>query len=161
MPKWRAKTFAKKSEPRTRVKRITPERASERREYSAARDAYLREHPVCQIWIAEHGLNEAEVLAQVTPGVQCWFAGERVPFANQIHHRNKCRRARLTDFRFIMSASQFWHDQVENRKGWARENGYLLPIQADAEGRWGAGNQALTTPELLESRAKPAEKVGF
>ena len=163
-PLSRGKKSAKTCAPRVSFKRITPERAAERREYAELRERYLREHPVCQIWIAERGLDEAAVLAQLgdnrRPG-DLWWNGERVPFANQIHHRNKCRRARLTDERWIMSASQKWHDEVEGKKGWARDRGYLFPIQADAEGRWGSGNQGLTTPELMASRATPAEKVGF
>jgi hypothetical protein len=157
-PKWRAKKSAKTCAPRISFKRITPERAAERREYADLRERYLREHPICQIWIAEHGLDEAALLRELDLGHgstlgAAYYSGERVPFANQIHHRNKCRGARLTDERWIMSVSQKWHDEVEGKKGWARERGYLLPIQADAEGRWGAGNQALTTPELMASRA--------
>jgi hypothetical protein len=146
--------------------RITEQRAAERREYAELRERYLRDHPVCQFWIAERGLDEQIVLQQLggnlRPG-DLWWSGERVPFSNQIHHRNKCRRARLTDERWIMAVSQRGHDGIEGRKTWARERGYLLPIQADAEGRWGAGNQALTTPELMASRVTvaPAEKVTF
>lgn len=161
-PLKRGGKFARKS---ASIARVTPERADERREYNRLREEYLRAHPYCQIWIAERGLDEAEVIATLgyaTTGFSFW-KGERVPLSTQIHHRNKCRRARLTDFRFVMAASQKWHDEVENRKSWARDRGYLFPIQADENGRWGAGNQGLTTPELMASRVvkAPDPKVQF
>lgn len=141
-----------------RIPRISARRRRERAVYSMQNEAYLKAHPFCQITIAIRRLVEAEVIAQ---GGRYSVAGERdriyyVPRATQIHHRNKCRGARLTDDRWFMSASSEGHDQVENLKDWARQIDVqlLLPMEADADGRTPGGIQYLTTPELLEARAQ-------
>jgi hypothetical protein len=53
-----------------------------------------------------------------------------------------------------MAASFSQHDFVEDHKDVARALGLLFPIQADADGRWGAGMQGLTTPELMSRFAR-------
>lgn len=144
-----------------RIPRIKPKRKAENASYSEIRKEYLNEHPYCQITIALHGLNETEILEKgrgyrevhrytATGGLVV------VPRANQIHHRNKGRGARLVDRRWFMSAANKGHDWVEGHKDFARDLGLLLPIQADAEGRWGAGNQGLTTDELLDAAYRKA-----
>ncbi len=140
---------------RKRPKRIKPERAAERAQYRKRKEAFISSHPFDQIWIATRGLSEGEVIAAdgwaLVFGVQ-----RRAPRSNQIHHRNKAIGARLLDERWWMATSYFSHEGVEAKKDWARGEGYLLPIQADAEGRWGDGNQALETPALMKSKERPA-----
>ena len=145
----------------TRLKRYTPLRRSgyvrhasshrqeERTRYAHQRLAYLEAHPFCQLTIARLGLEERLVVA--LGGIS---SGWIVPRATEIHHRNKGRGARLLDERWWMAVSASSHEGLEANKGWARECGYLLPIQADADGKWGAGNAALPTPELLRSKER-------
>ena len=142
---------------RTRVNRVSAERRDERKEYAALRDQYLTQHPFDQIKIALCGFDEQQVIekgANLGPwnAQGIYFEGQFIALSNQIHHRNKCHGARLNDTRWWISTGQKSHDLVENHKNWAREVGLLLPIQADAEGRWGDGNQALTTKELLDQK---------
>jgi hypothetical protein len=114
------------------------------------------------ITIAMLGLDEAEVLChwnRLFQNAGPIIGGVRILRAREVHHRNKGRGARLNDQRWWMAASRQAHDNTENHKTWARAEGYLLPIQADAEGRWGDGNQALTTPELMESKVKHAAQL--
>lgn len=138
-----------------RIPRIRPERRREKATYKIQNVAYLEAHPFCQITIAIHRQTEERILANngfyTIAGVM-----RRIPFATQVHHRNKCRGARLTDERFFMSACDDEHWHVENGKAWAREigNQFLLPLEADADGRTPDGRQWLTTPELLEARAR-------
>lgn len=139
---------------RTRIKPISSKRSNERSQYRKQVKYYLEAHPYDQIWIAIRGLDESAVI-----DAGGWYCdkdsiNKRVPRSNQIHHRNKGRGERLLDVRWWMATSNFSHEQVEFNKSWAREEGYLLPIQADADGKWGSGNQALTTPELLKSKIK-------
>ena len=134
------------------MKRITNERASERRQYGKQVAAYLEAHPWCQIWIASRGLDETKLI-----GDAGWCNGPKgelicAPRSTQIHHRNKCRGARLLDERWWMAAAPASHDFVERYKSWARDEGYLLPFQADADGKWGSGNQALETSALIQSK---------
>lgn len=143
---------------KARPRRVNPARASERREYSERKAAYLAAHPFDQIKIALCGFDEEKVLARAVgldrrnaSGI--FFEGQMIPVSDQIHHRNKGRGARLNDERWWMSTSTASHDVIENRKSWAREHGFLLPIQADADGNWGAGFRALETPEFMKARA--------
>jgi hypothetical protein len=53
-----------------------------------------------------------------------------------------------------MSACREEHDWVEDHKDVARAFGLLLPIQADADGRWGAGNHGVETPALMAKKAR-------
>ncbi len=141
-----------------RIKPTTAKRAAERRQYAKQSAAYLAAHPYDQITIALHGLNEDSVrwhgTGDSTPvRVKIPSGIVTVQRSNQIHHRNKGFGARLLDERWWMATCAESHDFVERNKGVARELGLLLPIQADADGKWGAGNSALTTPELMKARA--------
>ena len=145
---------------KTPIRRISKVRSSHRRQYARDREEYLREHRVCQIFLARHRISERSLR------LNSWFdlygetyvliAGRttRIPRATQIHHRNKARGERLLDKRWWIAASAEEHEWVESNKDEARELGLLLPIQADEQGRWGSDQQALVTEELIESRAR-------
>lgn len=143
---------------RSRPRSVSPKRRALKDEYrEIVRPAYLAEHPLCQIYLAEHRLIEAEAVAAFRSlgesGIgRFYWKGHDIPLAEEIHHRNKSNGVRLTDTRFFMSASREWHDRVENAKDWARLRCYLLPINADPNGRAGGVNY-MQTPELMEYRA--------
>ena len=122
-------------------------------EYSKARKIYLAAHPFCQIAIAHHRLREAEVIRADGAWLDEEGRMQQIPRATEIHHRNRRNGVRLTDERWWMAAANMNHRLVEANPAWAREEGYLLPVNADAEGRFG-GNQALTTPQLMACRAR-------
>jgi hypothetical protein len=142
------------------IRSVSRARARDRSMYRRDVGEYLRDHPFCQIFLARNRISEANL------ALNSWadLAGRRyvlvggrtteIPRAAQIHHRNKRHGERLLDKRFWMAASAREHEWVEAHKAEARELGLLLPIQADAQGRWGDGNQALTTSELIEARAR-------
>lgn len=110
------------------MRRERPERTAQRLEYYERRRAYLKAHPYCQIFIEVHSMIEKEVVecfgvARGTLcGDRCWLTA---PKATTIHHRNKRRGQRLNDESEWMSASRFWHDEVERNKAWARSLGLL------------------------------------
>lgn len=145
---------------RNRIRRAAPERAAECRAYSAIKAQYLAVHPFCQIFLARHGLDEAEVFAAAGGPQFSWsgatyYKGLRIPRSTQIHHRNKRDRDRLNDVGWWLAACQAEHDLVENNKSWARDVGLLLPINADKDGRMPAGCvQPIPTPQFM------AEHVG-
>lgn len=150
-------------------RRVSSKRREQNKQYSGDRVLYLIEHPLCQIYIAEHGINEADAVAAFrdqggVAGPACFgspfaaisrtsFNGHKIPIATQIHHRNKTRGERKLDERFWMSASPKMHNEVEDRKQWARDRGLLLPFNADADGRMPDGIRWMTTPEMIEFRA--------
>ena len=126
--------------------------------YAKDRAEYLAAHPFCQIFMARNRINERDVLDLYSGWDSSMgyipYRGFRIPFANQIHHRNKAHGERLLDKRWWMACCREEHEWVENHKSEARRMTLLLPIQADKEGNWGAGQQALTTPELLNSLSR-------
>ena len=130
--------------PRKPIPKQSYRRKVEQRQYAKQRAAYLLVHPYCQAWIAMHGFDENNV---VDNGGYLL-----VPRATSIHHRNKRTGSRLLDEKWWMAVCDYSHAEIEENKNWARQEGYLLPIQSDKDGKWGNGNQALTTPELMESK---------
>lgn len=140
------------------LRRSTSKRRTERAQYSRAKIEFLSRHPFDQIYIAYNRLDEVDIIANGGYWKDAFGRLQHAPTSNQIHHRNKCRHGRLNDERWWMATSSAYHERVENCKEWARSYGFLLPIQADEDGKWGAGQQALTTPELLAARARGSDQ---
>lgn len=147
------------------MRRVKPRRARQRSTYRGRRLNHLELHPLCQIAIAAHGFDEAEVVAAfraaAAPDGWRFFVhrGVPIPRATTIHHRNKGREDRLNDERWWMSASLEWHDIVETHKFTARLEGFLLPLEADADGLSPNGARALETPDFMRGRASAGESA--
>lgn len=108
--------------------RVSARRREELAAYRAARLRFLREHPYCQVWLAERGIPEERAIRErglfrFGPGV----SPVRVPRSDTVHHRNKRRGARLLDEREWMAVSWAAHRRIEQNKAWARERRYLRP----------------------------------
>jgi len=143
---------------RTPIRKVSTKRATEKREYAKRKAAYLLAHPLDQIKIALCGFDEAKVLAHATGLTRenaqgIFYEGQLIRFANQIHHRNKARGARLLDECWWMSTVTASHDIIEEGKEWAREHGFLLPFEADENGYWPNGLRSLETPDFMKARA--------
>lgn len=125
--------------------------------YGPLREAYLEEHPFCQVTIARYTFRETDVLARARglnrsncQGI--FYQGILIPIATEIHHRNKARGPRKTDVRFWISSSRKGHDWIEDEKKAARATGFLLPFEADQDGRLPDGTFGLQTPAFMKSR---------
>lgn len=143
----------------TRLEPRSETKQTESRLYVRDKTRYLSLHPFCQIWLARNEVDEELTLNlwRAAGSPSAWeFRGKRIPRATHIHHRNKRNGARLRDDRWWLSACLEEHDWVENNKDDARALGFLLPIQADRDGKWGTGNVALPTPEFMKSKARRA-----
>jgi hypothetical protein len=145
---------------RTRLRRTSRKRAKHDDEYRVLRTIYLSAHPLDQYALAQLGFDEEEVLQAFfrgTAGVGSWFLwrGQHIPPSNQVHHRNQRHGARLIDVRWFLAVSNHTHDMINNNLRLAREQGFSLPIQADANGFYGSGQRGLTTPELMRSKIRP------
>lgn len=133
---------------RSPIRRVSEKRLAELKRYWARIPGFLAEHPVCQIWLAEHGFTEADltkdpagqwcVRIEVPDLTQPIAVGARAPLkeirllpaprSEVVHHRNKRRGARLLDESEWIAASRRGHGQVEGGKAWARQKGYLRPF---------------------------------
>lgn len=156
---------------KTRISARSAKKAVEDREYTKRRRAYLEAHPLCQATIFELGLDEKDVVDTYrelisrcpTEGyvVESYIYGKRryyIPFASQIHHRNKSNGSRKNDERFWLAVSREMHERIEEHKAWARGRGLLLPINADRDGVAG-GIRYPTTPELLAAAHEEAQNT--
>lgn len=143
---------------RTRINRVSAKRAEQNCKYIVAREGFLRLHPVCQIWICEKQYDESEVVAAYNAG-QRTFRGELMPQATQIHHRNKRHGERLLDQRWWMAVCRANHERVEANKSWARDKGYLLPINADDDGKVCYGINEYQFATTSEAMARFKRKV--
>lgn len=143
---------------RTRINRVSAKRAEQNCKYIVAREGFLRLHPVCQIWICEKQYDESEVVAAYHAG-QRTFRGELMPQATQIHHRNKRHGERLLDERWWMAVCRANHERVEANKSWARDKGYLLPINADDDGKVCYGINEYQFATTAEAMARFKRKV--
>lgn len=145
------------------IPRISKRRRADLRLYGPARAEFLRQHPLCQITLAILRIDEREALEAFESWTQdtrsgsrlyLYFRGEKIPFANQIHHRNKSNGSeRFLNQDYWMAASEVGHRWAEDKKDQAREIGILLPINAKPDGTLPDGSRCLTTPELLKVRA--------
>ena len=83
-----------------RIKPISDNKLDELKEYRLLRDAYMKNHEICEV----KGCNR---------------------LANDLHHK-KPRAYHLCDVNIYMSVCRRCHIKIESEDAWARENGYKL-----------------------------------
>ena len=96
--------------------------------YEVQRRHFLCEHPYCQLWLLEHGIEE-EFAIRGQGNVSLHGPDGplvAVPLATEIHHKAKRRAGMLLDTRYWMAVSAEAHRRIEAHKDWARAAGYLL-----------------------------------
>lgn len=93
--------------------------------YLYRRKLFLLAHPYCQVWLAEHGVAEAEAL-RGGGVIEVGGATAIIPLATEIHHQNKRRGRDLLDQQYWMAVSTYGHRRIEANKAWARAQGFLL-----------------------------------
>lgn len=106
------------------IRKVSVKRSSQLREYFAARERYLADHPICMVWLAENGFSNNQVLLDSSSVMTFHTMG--APAATEVHHKDKRRGARLLDQMHWMAVCRFNHNRIENNKAWARANGFLL-----------------------------------
>ena len=116
------------------IRRATPKRANQLREYAKRRVRFLAEHPICGVWLKQNGwqqigIADSYVRQKVATvdfvSAHCLRAGG-APAATEIHHRAKRRGALLLEEAFWLQVCAANHELIEQHKSWARENGFLL-----------------------------------
>jgi hypothetical protein len=144
-----------------RMRQVSPRRARENARYRRLEAKYLADHPLCQIFLARHRIDEATVLSVYYdlyaryPGsvIATAWNGLNIPQSTQVHHRNKRDRTRLNRMEYWMAGSAGEHQWTEDHKDEARAIGILCPINARPDGSMPDGRRCLTTPELMAARA--------
>ena len=106
---------------KTPMKRVSKRRQAESKEYMRLREAFLKEHDICQLWLAEHGLQESDFgnrISAFTMGC---------PRSTEVHHKfcGSNRSAHYLDTNTWLAVCRENHDKIHKNPKWARENGFL------------------------------------
>lgn len=126
--------------PRRPIRKRTPARAKQERQYNARVKVWLKEHPVCEVWCHEKGWRWASHSEQhgamyqrisapyylIDFGSLYLLTRSHARASTQCHHRNKRRGAMLLDERYWLAVCDENHKRIEENKSWARANGFLL-----------------------------------
>lgn len=126
--------------PKRPLPRATKKRAKQLREYAKRRKLFLEAHPICQVWLKEHDFiettepngNFCPLLKRRHDGFAFYVSAKSLiremgaPAATEIHHMGKRRGKDLLDESKWLAVSRENHERIEQNKGWARANGYLL-----------------------------------
>lgn len=94
--------------------------------YAKARSEYLKDHPYCQWWIAEIGVDEQLVMCGFVMDIDSEYYGVKVPLATEIHHKRGRLGKLLYDKTYFMAVSRQGHEWIHanTRESYAR--GYML-----------------------------------
>ena len=109
---------------RSRLRPVSARRLHETWLYQYRRKQFFAVHPYCQVFLAEHGIDEAEAIRQ-RGCVLLNGTPVTIPLATELHHRNKRRGADLLDQSEWLAVSGEAHRRIEEQKDWARLAGYL------------------------------------
>lgn len=111
------------------IRKVSTKRAKQLREYFARRVYFLRENPICQVWMRENGWTRRDASWFTKDGcdVNCTFLMHvhHAPAATEVHHVAKRRGEMLNDERHWLAVCRHNHERIEQNKSWARANGYL------------------------------------
>jgi hypothetical protein len=119
--------------PRKPMKRVSDKRRKQNAEYLKVRSAYLKEHPYCEVWLAENNLTKeqvdaengyAEILVSCQAGCLTEPRMVKVPRSTEIHHKEK-RGKNLCNIETFLAVSRPAHNWIHNNPSEARKCGYL------------------------------------
>jgi hypothetical protein len=122
----------------TPIRKISKKRVNLNKVYRALSKTFLEEHPFCQHWIAECGLDEAEVIRSggwyqvelnhpLKPyGLKSYVGKAQVPRSAEIHHK-KGRGKYFLDPSTFMAVRPNHAMYIHMFTKEAYERGYMLP----------------------------------
>jgi len=110
---------------------VSAQRTVQLRAYSGLRKQFLADHPICQVWLVEHGWE------QLKPSLFSHKPSQRVldaydmlitgaPAATEVHHKNGRTGERLNDFAHCMAVSRSSHEWIHANATKARAKGFLF-----------------------------------
>ncbi len=117
------------------IPRKSKRKSQQDRFYEIVRAQFLKDHPFCQHWIAENGLDEDKIVANngwylvnkndplfVKPN---YSGNARVPESTEIHHK-KGRGKYLLDTRYFMAVRSGHAFYIHGNTKDAYAKGYML-----------------------------------
>lgn len=111
----------KRAVPARGIRRVSLKRAKLNREYSKLKAEFIKLHPYCQWFIAQHGMDELKVKFDF--GCANWLV---VPRSVDIHHV-KGRGKYLLDTSTWMAVSRYGHEWIHNHPKESYQRGYMQP----------------------------------
>lgn len=117
---------------KTPLRRQSKRRQSEYKEYMRKREAFLKSHNLCQIWLQIHNLAEDNFVDRLSA------VSHDCPRSSEIHHKccGKNRKATYLREDTWMAVSAWGHDFIHKNPKLAYERGWLLkaiPEEAKCE----------------------------
>ena len=110
------------------MKPYSSKRAAQNREYAKRRKAFLESHPWCEVWLKEHDVETADVMADGRAWKEGWGGITWVvgiaPRSTEIHHM-KGRGKYLLDESTWLAVGRENHERIEKNKKWAESMGFL------------------------------------
>ena len=105
---------------KTPMKRVSKRRQAESKEYMRLREAFLKEHDICQLWLAEHGLRESDF------GDRIRSFSMGCPRSTEIHHKNGRNGSNYLNTSTWMALARVSHEKIHLNPAWAYAKGFLI-----------------------------------
>ena len=99
------------------IRRVSKKRAAQLREYARLRAVYLRQHPYCEVWLSERGIDEYALHIPWVP-----FSAR----STEIHHKAGRTGWRLNDTSQWLAVCREAHEWIHDHPAEARKRGYLI-----------------------------------
>ncbi len=120
------------------LRRVTPARSKQLREYSERRKIFLASHAICQIWLDRNGWAEADMITtdepwyyfRAQPAV-CYRASDLAveffaPRSTEVHHKDRRHGERLNREEDWMALCAKNHAWIKENQSAARAKGWLV-----------------------------------
>lgn len=112
------------------IRKVSVKRRRLNDEYRELRTEFLREHPYCQWFMAEHGIDEQVAISNmglVLHKMNGVFEYVNVPKSTQIHHKRGRVGQLLLDIRYFLAVSDEAHRIIHHDTKTSYEKGYMMP----------------------------------
>lgn len=119
---------------RTPIRRVSKKRARQLAEYRMRRERFLREHPVCAVWLNDHGWSQCATVppmyrkderGNTTIATLAYVQDEGAPEATEVHHKNGRTGERLNEERDWLPVCRKAHEWIHANPSAARARGFL------------------------------------
>lgn len=116
---------------RCRLSSVSRKRAGEQRIYRQLVRKLLKDHPICQLWLAEHSWKAVGMCCYARPGTTAFVTAEellaRGAWRSECCHHKRGRGRYFLDESTFAALSNAAHARVHAEPAWAEANGWLDP----------------------------------